>query len=405
MAYMSPYTFMEYLRLSGQTAGAAAQVLFPTASASSTSYNPVAAWGQVTERSCKAIACRPDWNISRYSGPSGDVPLLPESILQRPFCDLLRFHDAEKAASRRILLVAPLSGHYATLIRKTVASLLPENEVFVTAWRNARDVPLEQGSFDVEDFTKYLIEFIEATGPDIHVVAICQPVPLALVAIALQARLAPSLEPRTLTLIGGPVDPDAAPTDITRFANMVPRRWIEQMLIHEVDKNYAGAGRLVYPGILQLAGFMAMKPHLHAESFSGQIARTARGDRSGDHRHNSFYDEYLAVMDMTAEFYLSTLDRIFRRREVARNHFAIEGNRVDLGSITRTPTLVIEGARDDISAPGQCAAALGLLTGLASADKSYHLAPDAGHYGIFSGKAWRNGVRTHMLDFMDSRVC
>ena len=208
----------------------------------------------------------------------------------------------------------------------------------------------------------------------------------------------------TLTLIGGPVDPDAAATEVTDFGRRVTMGQLEHLAIQRVGFKYAGVGRQVYPGLLQLAGFISMNLERHAQAFSDKITAAARGEDSERDQHNRFYDEYLAVMDMTAEFYLSTVERIFKEREIARNDFEVNGRKVDIGAITDVSVMVVEGAKDDISAPGQCLAALGLLTGLRDDQKAQHLEPGAGHYGIFAGSSWRNNIRPLVFDFMDRRA-
>jgi poly(3-hydroxybutyrate) depolymerase len=211
-----------------------------------------------------------------------------------------------------------MSGHYATLLRSTVASLLPDAELWITDWHNARDIPVSAGKFDIEDYTQYLVDFMKHLGPDTHVVAVCQPVPLALVATAILAEDDPEAQPRTLTLIGGPVDPDAAPTEVTDFGRRVTMGQLEHLAIQRVGFKYRGVGRLVYPGLLQLAGFISMNLDRHAQAFADKITAGARGEDSERDKHNRFYDEYLSVMDMTAEFYLSTVERIFKNREIAQ---------------------------------------------------------------------------------------
>jgi poly(3-hydroxybutyrate) depolymerase len=303
--------------------------------------------------------------------------------------------------ARKVLLVAPMSGHYATLLRSTVASLLPDADVFVTDWHNARDIPVSSGKFDVEDYTLYLAEFMKVMGPDTHVIAVCQPVPLTLAATAYLAAEDPDAQPKSLILVGGPVDPDAAATEVTDFGRRVTMGQLEHIAIQRVGFKYKGAGRLVYPGLLQLQSFITMNAERHGKAFSEQIMRAARGESSDHDAHNRFYDEYLAVMDMTAEFYLSTVERIFKNREIAKNEFVVAGRKVDMGAITRVSVMTVEGANDDISAPGQCVAALNLLTGLSDDKKGHHLEPGAGHYGIFAGKSWRLNIRPLVLNFID----
>ncbi len=328
-----------------------------------------------------------------------------EKLVEKPFGDLVHFEvQGREQMARRILLVAPMSGHYATLLRSTVASLLPDADVYITDWHNARDIPVSDGKFDIEDYTLYLVEFMRALGPDINVVAVCQPAPLALAATAYLAELDPEAQPQTMTLIGGPIDPDVAATDVTDFGSRVAMGQLEELAIQRVGFKYQGAGRKVYPGLLQLAGFMSMNADTHTKAFTDQI-RAVMDGTAGDHdKHNKFYDEYLAVMDMAAEFYLSTVERIFKNREIARNVFTVEGHQIDIGKITDVAVKTVEGSKDDITAPGQCAAALPLCTGLPDEKKTGYVEIGAGHYGIFAGKSWRNHIRPLVLEFIDQNV-
>jgi poly(3-hydroxybutyrate) depolymerase len=363
-----------------------------------------AAWGEVMERSFARMAVKPDWGIRSITlGDGRDHAVSPNVVLPKPFGDLVHFAVAgREAMARKVLLVAPMSGHYATLLRSTVISLLPDCDVYVTDWHNARDIPVSAGKFDVEDYTLYLVEFMRHMGPDTHVIAVCQPAPLTLAATAYLAEEDPKAQPRSLTLIGGPIDPEAAPTDVTDFGNRVTMGQLEQSMLQRVGFKYAGAGRMVYPGLQQLSSFMAMNAEKHSRAFTEQILRVAKGEASDNDKHNRFYDEYLAVMDMPAEFYLSTVDRIFKKREIAKNTFTVAGKPVDIGKITSVAVKTVEGGKDDISAPGQCVAALDLCTGLPDSKKASHLEPDAGHYGIFAGKSWRNNIRPLVLDFIDA---
>jgi poly(3-hydroxybutyrate) depolymerase len=261
---------------------------------------------------------------------------------------------------------------------------------------------VSEGKFDIEDYTLYLVDFMRALGPDTHVIAVCQPAPLTLAATAYLAAEDPDAQPRSLTLIGGPIDPDAAATDVTDFGRRITMGQLEQIAIQRVGFKYKGVGRLVYPGLLQLQSFMSMNAERHKKAFSDQIMRVAQGDASDHDAHNRFYDEYLAVMDMTAEFYLSTVERIFKNREIAKNEFIVAGKKVDIGAITRVAVMTVEGENDDISAPGQCVAALDMLTGLPDSKKVQHLEPGAGHYGIFAGKSWRLNIRPLVLSFIDA---
>lgn len=407
MKYMMTYDLMESIRNTNQWMGASARA-FASYPAMSFGANPamdyLKAWGEVTERTFSRMVVKPDWNIPPVTGQSGkDFPVVVKTIVERPFGDLIQFTmPGRDTRKRRVLLVAPMSGHYATLLRKTVISLLPDCEVFITDWHNARDIPVSAGKFDVEDYTLYLVDFMKELGSDIHVIAVCQPAPLTLAATAYLAQDDPSAQPKSLTLIGGPIDPDANPTEVTDFGNAVTMGQLEKTMIQRVGFNHAGVGRTVYPGLLQLASFISMNTETHKTAFTKQIASAAKGESSEHDKHNAFYDEYLAVMDMPAEFYLSTVERVFKNRDIARNDFTVAGRKVDIGKITTVAVKIVEGEEDDISAPGQCLAALDLLTGLPDSKKAAHLEPGAGHYGIFAGGSWRNNIRPLVLDFIDA---
>ncbi|AVO39365.1 polyhydroxyalkanoate depolymerase [Pukyongiella litopenaei] len=407
MQYMMSYDLMETYRNTNQWLGASALAMasYPVFSmVPNPALNWMAAWGEVTERTFQRMVVKPDWGIRTFTCKDGKDHLVDiETVVERPFGDLVHFNVAgRETRPRKVLLVAPMSGHYATLLRSTVKSLLVDCEVYVTDWHNARDIPVSAGKFDIEDYTLYLVDFMREMGPDTHVIAVCQPAPLTLAATAYLAEQDPDAQPRTLTLIGGPVDPDAAATDVTDFGRRVTMGQLERFMIQRVGFKYPGVGRKVYPGLLQLSSFMSMNAERHANAFSDQISRVMRGLASDHDAHNRFYDEYLAVMDMTAEFYLSTVERVFKNREIARNVFVVDGHQVDIGKITNVAVITVEGAKDDISAPGQCIAALDLCTGLADDKKASHVEPGAGHYGIFAGRSWRDNIRPLVLDFIDA---
>jgi poly(3-hydroxybutyrate) depolymerase len=409
MRYMATYDLMETMRNSTQWLGATARAMAGTpalAGVPNPWINWLSAWGEVTERSFSRMITRPDWDIWSVVGTDGrDHVVNVVKLVEKPFGDLIHFNvKGRREKPRRVLLVAPMSGHYATLLRSTVTSLLPDCEVYVTDWHNARDVPVSAGKFDVEDYTLYLVEFMRALGPDINVIAVCQPAPLTLAATAYLAELDPEAQPQTLTLVGGPIDPDVNASDVTDFGRRVTMGQLEEAAIQRVGFLYKGVGRMVYPGLLQLAGFMSMNADKHSSAFADEIARVAKGEASDHDKHNKFYDEYLAVMDMTAEFYLSTVERIFKKREIARNEFTVNGHKVDFGRITDVAVKTVEGSKDDITAPGQCAAALGLCTGLPDEKKAGYIEIGAGHYGIFAGKSWRDHIRPLVLDFIDSNA-
>ena len=407
MRYLLTYDLMESARNTNEWLGASMRAFasYPVfGMVPHPAFKMMSAWGRVAERSFARMVIKPDWGIHTVVGEDGRDHLVEvEPVVQRAFGDLVHFKVVNRPAKpRRVMLVAPMSGHYATLLRSTVISLLPDCEVYITDWHNARDIPVSQGKFDVEDYTLYLADFMRHLGPETHVIAVCQPVPLTLAATAYLAAQEPQAQPRSLTLIGGPVDPDAAATDVTDFGRRVTMGQLEHMAIQRVGMKFAGVGRMVYPGLLQLASFMSMNAERHTKAFSEKIMAAAKGEDTERDAHNRFYDEYLAVMDMTAEFYLSTVERIFKNREIARNDFIVGGVKVDFGAIDQVAVHIVEGANDDISAPGQCLAALNLLTNLPDSKKSSHLEPGAGHYGIFAGRSWRTNIRPLVLDFIDA---
>jgi poly(3-hydroxybutyrate) depolymerase len=403
---MASYDMMETIRNTNQWLGASAQAMaaYP---AFSMFPNPAlelfGAWGEVTERTFGRMSVKPDWNLPAIVGADGTDRIVSEKIeIAGPFGDLLHFSvQGRTGVHRKVLLVAPMSGHYATLLRSTVISLLPDCDLYITDWHNARDIPVSAGKFDIEDYTMYLVDYMRHLGPDTHVIAVCQPAPLALAATAYLAEEDPKSQPSSLTLIGGPIDPGAAPTEVTDFGHSVTMGQLEQSMIQRVGFKHAGVGRQVYPGLLQLSSFISMNLDTHKDAFTNQIQRVAKGEAHDHDKHNKFYDEYLAVMDMPAEFYLSTVDRIFKRHEIANNEFVVNGKQVDIGKITTVAVITVEGTKDDITAPGQCIAALNLCTGLPDDKKASHVEEGAGHYGIFAGKSWRNNIRPLVLDFID----
>ncbi len=409
MKGMATYDFMESMRNTNEWLGASARAFasYPVFGlVPHPMFKVMSAWGRITERSFARMVIKPDWGIRAIVGSDDRDHLVNvETVVARPFGDLIHFNVmGREPMARRVLLVAPMSGHYSSLVRSTVISLLPDCDVYVTDWHNARDIPVSKGKFDVEDYTLYLVDFMRHLGPETNVVAVCQPAPLALAATAYLAEEDPDAQPRTLTLIGGPIDPDAAPTEVTDFGRRLTMGQLEHLAIQRVGFKYSGAGRLVYPGLLQLASFISMNLDRHSQAFSDKIIAASKGEDSEHDAHNRFYDEYLSVMDMTAEFYLSTVERIFKNREIALNEFEVAGKRVDIGKITEVAVKTVEGTEDDISAPGQCLAALALCTGLPDSKKASHLEPGAGHYGIFAGKSWRNNIRPLVLDFIDQNA-
>lgn len=314
-------------------------------------------------------------------------------VLHRPFGNLLRFtHEGLAADAPRVLIVAPMSGHYATLLRGTVARMLEGATVYITDWADAKLVPVEAGRFDLDDYIDYLIDFLEFIGPGAHMIAVCQPSVPSLATAAILGKQKHPCRPATLTMMGGPIDTREAPTSVNDMAVENSIAWFENTLIATVPHAYSGAGRKVYPGFLQLANFMWMNIGTHLESHYGMFRHLVEGDGESADATKAFYDEYRAVCDMTAEFYLQTVEHVFQRHSLPKGEFVHRGRPIDLGAIEDTALLAVEGERDDISGIGQTRAALTLATGLAASRKKYHLAPEVGHYGIFNGSKWRNRI-------------
>lgn len=321
------------------------------------------------------------------------LPVHEEIVDRMPFGQLKHFvREGAPQGQPRLLIVAPMSGHYATLLRGTVERLLPTHEVYITDWRDARMVPLSDGKFDLDDYIDTLITWLEKIGAGAHMLAVCQPSVPAYAAVALMNADKHPAAPKSLTMMGGPVDTREAPTAVNTLATERPHAWFQQNVICTVPNLYPGGGRKVYPGFLQLAGFMTMNLGSHLLSHWEMFKHLVDGDEEGADATRAFYDEYRSVCDMTAEFYLQTVDVVFQRHLLPKGEMMHRGRRVDPAAITKTALLAIEGERDDISGVGQTRAALNLATKLLASDKKYHLAEGAGHYGIFNGRKWRERI-------------
>ncbi len=313
-------------------------------------------------------------------------------ILRKPFGQLKRFIRDGADNKPKLLIVAPMSGHFATLLRGTVERMLDAHDVYVTDWRDAKNVPLSAGQFDLHDYIDYVIEFIEALGPNAHVLAVCQPsVPVYAATAMMNANDHPCT-PRTLTMMGGPIDTRKSPTAVNQLAMHRPYAWFEDTVIARVPMAYPGSGRSVYPGWLQLSGFMSMNLGSHMTSHWEMFKHLVAGDGDSADTIRDFYDEYRSVCDMTAEFYLQTIDQVFQRHLLPKGEMVHRGVIIDPKAITKTALLAVEGERDDISGIGQTRAALDCATELATTMKHYHIAEGAGHYGIFNGSKWRNSI-------------
>jgi poly(3-hydroxybutyrate) depolymerase len=340
---------------------------------------------------------KPEFGLTHALVEGEEVGVVEEVVLRKPFGQLKRFRrvradGGEVTGQPRLLLVAPMSGHYATLLRGTVERMLSGHDVYITDWRDAKLVPLADGSFDLDDYVDYLIEFLEHIGPGAHMLAVCQPSVPAYAAVALMSADKNPCRPKTLTMMGGPIDTRLAPTEVNTVATQRPFEWFERNVIVTVPYLYPGAGRKVYPGFLQLAGFMAMNLGNHLASHWGMFRHLVDGDGESADSTKAFYEEYRAVCDMTEEFYLQTIDVVFQRHALPKGEMMHRGRRVDPAAITDIAVLAIEGERDDISGIGQTRAALDISTGLDGRRKKYHLAKGVGHYGIFNGSKWRTKI-------------
>lgn len=336
---------------------------------------------------------RPSYDIDEVMSGNAMVPVRQEVALDLPFGSLLHFaKDGIDTPQPKMLVVAPLSGHFGTLLRSTVHTLLRDHDVYVTDWNNARDVPVSEGRFGFEDYTDYVIRFLQELGPKSHVLAVCQPCVATLVAVSVMAEAKDPALPRTMTLMGGPVDTRVSPTVVNDLATSKPIEWFEDNLISRVPFRFKGAGRKVYPGFVQLAAFMSMNLGRHGEQHRKLYQHLADGEAVEAKRIRDFYAEYFAVLDLTAEFYLETVDIVFQRMLLAKGELTHRGRKVNPGAIHRTALLTVEGERDDICAVGQTAAAHTLCSNLRPHLKRHHLQPGVGHYGIFSGSKWEKQV-------------
>jgi poly(3-hydroxybutyrate) depolymerase len=360
------------------------------------SMGPLVAAGLEVFAHASAPRGKPEFGIEQVQVGKKAVQVDEDIALRKPFGQLKHFRKVDADGGEPLLIVAPMSGHYATLLRGTVARMLPQHDVFITDWRDAKLVPASDGSFDLDDYIDYLVEFsqtvYEMTGKRPHVLAVCQPSVPAYAATAIMNADKHPARPKTLTMMGGPVDTRKAPTAVNTLATQRPKAWFQQNVVATVPMIYPGAGRKVYPGFLQLAGFMTMNLGSHLISHWEMFKHLVVGDDESADATRGFYDEYLSVCDMTAEFYLQTVDAVFQRHLLPKGEFEHRGRKIDPKAIKDTPLLAIEGERDDISGIGQTKAGLDLATGLAASRKQYFLAEDVGHYGIFNGRKWRERI-------------
>jgi len=335
---------------------------------------------------------RPPFGIDQVKVGNRDVKVTEELAEVTPFGTLLHFKKDVEQAQPRVLLVAPLSGHFSTLLRGTVRTMLPEHDVYITDWHNVRDVAPREGGFGFDDYVAHLIHFLEVIGEGAHVVAVCQPCVAALIAAAVMAEGRNPAQPRSMTLMAGPIDPRVNPTKVNKLAQRKSLDWFEKNLIATVPLRYAGAMRRVYPGFVQLAAFMSMNIDRHIKAHRDLYDNLVKGELVKAQATRTFYDEYFAVLDLTAEFYLETVRLVFQEHALPLGLIEFRGRKVDPKAIRRTMLLTVEGERDDICALGQTAAAHELCSGLRPYMKRHHMQPGVGHYGVFSGKSWENQI-------------
>lgn len=335
---------------------------------------------------------RPDFGITTVRTGDRSVQVREKVSLDLPFGKLLHFAKESDLAQPRVLVVAPLSGHFSTLLRGTIETLLTDHDVYLSDWANARDVPLAAGRFGIEDYVAYLIRFLEEIGPGGHILAVCQPCVQALAAVAIMSEDRHPATPRSMTLMAGPIDPRESPTEVNNLAVRHSLSWFENSLISRVPPRYAGAGRRVYPGFLQLLAFLTMNMERHRAAHTRLYEHLVAGEIEKAEKIKTFYDEYFSVLDLTEEFYLETIDQVFQRAHLADGKFTFRGRSVDPGAIRNTALLTIEGGRDDICGLGQTAAAHDLCRSLRPHLRRHHLQANVGHFGVFNGKRWEREI-------------
>ena len=359
----------------------------------------IAAGSEIYERSTRRYK-KPEFGLSHTTIDGETVPVDLETVATKPFCNLLHFRRETERNDPKVLLVAPLSGHYATLLRGTVEGLLPQHDVYITDWISAAEVPIEKGRFDLDDYIDYLIGFLRQLGPEVHIIAVCQPSVPVLAAVSIMSAENDPATPRSMTLMGGPIDTRVNPTQVNQLAAGRSIEWFEHAVITPVPATYPGFMRRVYPGFLQLTGFMTMNLDRHFGSTIRHFQHMVRGDGESAAGHRKFYDEYLSVMDLTAEFYLQTVKTAFQDHALPLGTMKSRGRPVEPAAIRKTALMTVEGELDDISGVGQTFAAHGLCSSLPPAKRRHLLQKQVGHFGIFNGKKWRAEILPQVSEFI-----
>ncbi len=335
---------------------------------------------------------RPAWRIASVMTKGEAVPVVEEVVLTTPFATLLRFAKPGAPAQPKVLIVAPMSGHFATLLRDTVRTVLQDHDVFVTDWHNVRDVPLAAGRFGLDEYTAHIIDFLAAIGPNANVLAVCQPTVAALAAVAIMSEDQHPATPASLTLMAGPIDCRISPTAVNKLATTKPIEWFEKNLISTVPWRHGGGGRRVYPGFVQLSAFMSMNKDRHVNAFREYYQHLVDDEFDKAEITRTFYEEYMAVADLSADFYIETVDLVFQKYALPKGELKFRGRTINPAAIRRTALVTIEGERDDICAIGQTLAAQDLASSLRPYMRTHYVQPNVGHYGVFSGKRWQNSI-------------
>jgi polyhydroxyalkanoate depolymerase len=343
---------------------------------------------------------RPSYGIDSVMSGNEQVAVTQEVAAATPFGELLHFRKDIDAPQPRVLVVAPMSGHFATLLRHTIKTLLADHDVYVTDWLNARDAPLEAGRFGFDEYVEHVMRFLDVIGPGAHLVAVCQPCVQSLIAAALMNADNHRSAPASMTLMAGPIDTRINPTEVNRLANDKPIDWFERNLIATVPGKFRGAGRRVYPGFVQLTAFVAMNLDRHVKAHSDMFLELANGERDKAQVRKDFYDEYFAVLDLPAEFYLETVEQVFQKHLLPKGEMTWRGRKVDPRAIKRTALMTVEGERDDICSVGQTVAAQDLCAALRPARRKHHLQAGVGHYGVFSGRRWETQIYPLVKNFI-----
>ena len=335
---------------------------------------------------------RPPWRIDQVMVKGEAVPVVEEVVTATPFATLLRFHKPSAPVQPKVLVVAPMSGHFATLLRDTVRTTLQDHDVYVTDWHNVRDVPLSAGRFGLDEYTQHLIDFLAAMGPNANMIAVCQPCVAALAAVAIMSEDKHPATPASLTLMAGPIDCRISPTEVNKLATTKPIEWFENNLISTVPWRHGGGGRRVYPGFVQLSAFMSMNKDRHVNAFKEYYQHLVDDEFDKAEVTRTFYEEYMAVADLSADFYIETVDLVFQKYALPKGELMFKGRTVNPAAIRRTALVTIEGERDDICAIGQTLAAQDLASSLRPYMRTHYVQPNVGHYGVFSGKRWQNHI-------------